>query len=577
MNIAMRLWRGLCVSGVVVAWTVALSPVLALFPAALLDEGPSGTVRPTVFPAALAALDPYTWDCVRNTLVMAVLVTFAARVVGVGLARIVTRWRFWGRSPLAALSCGALVVPPAFAALGLQWVFGSDCSGVEPSGWSAPLAWTEWFWVEFSAGAALVGLASASALRCTDPLWEDAARLEGASSARIWQKLLWPVIRPEVARALGVVFSLTLLDPGAPIVLGIRRTLGFQIVFSALDGGPGQLTRAVLLALGGAFLASFGRLLIGWAGGAHETNGRVLRVSGSEMPAQPASLRRALTFSLLLAVSACAVWTPVIGLFGAAMTRSTRRASASEGFLAILGDPLTQGYLIHSCLLGLTVVALSIAIARAVASWHGPGPGRTARVAERLAGLPEMFPPIVIGVGALALPRVIDLIASAGGTSGSNTTISETVRLLIDLLDTDRTPGPALVLAVTLTQLTLLTRSALTRKRQSRRVLIEVAQCLGATPRQARGTLSGRWLGAAPGVALLAFALAATNPVPHLVLCPTAESRSIGPAVLTLSDEPGGGRSRAAALASIAIAVNLVSLAVAARQRSGLPLQWLRG
>src|SRR5438132_5579859 len=108
----MGLPRALRTLGVAVGWAFALAPALALLPAAVLDEGPGGAVRATVFPWALAALDPYVWDCARNSLLMAVLVTFAARVAGVGLARVATRWRFWGRWPLLALACAGLVVPP---------------------------------------------------------------------------------------------------------------------------------------------------------------------------------------------------------------------------------------------------------------------------------------------------------------------------------------------------------------------------------------------------------------------------------------------------------------------------------
>jgi ABC-type Fe3+ transport system permease subunit len=577
----MKMFRWLRRLGVAVLWAAALAPALALLPAAVLDRGPDGSIRPSLFPIAMSLLDPLVGDCTRNSLTMAALVTFAARVVGVGLARVATRWRFWGRGPLAALACAGLVVPPALGAIGLRCLFGSDWGAAVPEAWGWVLPWAGWFVVGLSCGAPLVALASASALGRVDPAWEEAARLEGAGRARVWRQLVWPVIRPEVAPALGLVFTLTLLEPGAPLVLGLRRTLGFQIVESATDGGVGQLTRAVVLALGGTLLAGLGRLLIGWWGG-RQTPGFAERVDDLEPRAEPALLGRALVFGLLLSTAVCVVWLPVFGAFSTALTatnapHATRLGTALAGFAMVVGNPLTRGYLIHSALLGLAVVAVDVLLARSLAAWPAARRGRTGAIVAWLASWTERVPALAIGVGVLALPRVVEMAADAWDASGSGVSVAPALHALIDLVDVDRAPGVALVLGVALAQLPLLARSALAHRRQIRPVLLEAAVSLGATPRASRRTLSGRWLGAAPAAAILTFALAATNAVPALLLAPTALSRPLGPAALILIDEPGGGRARAATLVSMAMAVNLVALAVAARRRSGVPREWLRG
>ena len=69
----------------------------------------------------------------------------------------------------------------------------------------------------------------------------------GASHRRAWRQLVWPIVRPEVARTSAAVFAATLLDPGAPIVLGQRRTLAFLIVETTLRRDAP--TRAAMLAL----------------------------------------------------------------------------------------------------------------------------------------------------------------------------------------------------------------------------------------------------------------------------------------------------------------------------------------
>jgi ABC-type Fe3+ transport system permease subunit len=241
------------------AWVVVLAPMAALLPAAMLDRGPSGEIRPTAFPLALTALDPYVWECVANSLEMAAAVTVVSGLLGVWFAKGVIRTQFWGRRMLVALGAGLVAVPPAFAALGLRWVVGQGVTDRWPN-LSSWVGWGIWFWVEAGLAIPLVALTAASALAKVEPSWGDAARLAGTGRGRAWRSLIWPTVRPEVARTLGLVFTLTLVEPGAPIVLGLRRTVGFQIVEAALDRN--QLGRAAVLALGATIFAGLVRMTL---------------------------------------------------------------------------------------------------------------------------------------------------------------------------------------------------------------------------------------------------------------------------------------------------------------------------
>jgi len=541
-----------------VVGAAALSPAVALGLSALLDRGPGGEVRPGLFPVALAALDDHVWECARNSLAVAAAVTLAARFAGVALARLVVRWRFPGRVPLAALACAGVVVPPAFLAIGARAWAGA------PGNWPVPwVGYGLWFWVAFTAGAPLVGAAAASALARVDPHWEDAARLAGAGRGRAWRQLVWPVVRPEVARALALVFTLTLVEPGAPLVLGLRRTLGFQIAEAALDPGAGQFTRAAVLALGAVFLSVLGRGLIGRLGG--PPTAALGRVEAPVVRAVPASAARGAWFALVLAVVAAVAVLPLLGVILGALPRG------AGAFEAIARDPLTRRYLINSAVLGLAVVLLDLLLARVAASRSaGRGDART-------ADWPEVFPPLALGVGVLALPWVLRMAADATVASGRRPPLAAALGALADALDPDRTPWIALVFAVGLARLPLLKRSAAERLRGLRPSRVDAAITLGASRRRARRRLSGRLLGASPAAALLTFALAATTVTPALLLAPTAETRPLGPAVLTLIDAPGDGPARASALAALAIALNLSALAFAARGRSRLAREWSRG
>ncbi len=106
---------------------VFLAPVLAILPAAVLDVGPEpeSRIRFSLFPLALAALDPLVWTCVWNSLAVACIVALGSLVIGVAVGGLVTVFRFWGRPALAALIIAPAIVSPAFLALGILGSFWS--------------------------------------------------------------------------------------------------------------------------------------------------------------------------------------------------------------------------------------------------------------------------------------------------------------------------------------------------------------------------------------------------------------------------------------------------------------------
>jgi len=542
------------------AWVVALAPMAALLPAALLDRGPGGEIRPTAFPLALTALDPYVWECVANSLELAAAVTVVSGLLGVWFATGVVRTRFWGRRVLVGLGAGLVAVPPAFAALGSRWVMGQGGATDRGPNLSSWVGWGIWFWVEAGLAIPLVALAAASALAKVEPAWEDAARLAGTGRGRAWRSLIWPTIRPEVARALGLVFTLTLVEPGAPIVLGLRRTLGFQIVEAALDRN--QLGRAAVLAIGATMFAGLVRTILRrWGGAATpETS------SPPEARIENASLVRNIALVAALGTAVVAAWLPILGLIALALRPdSGSPRPAVDAFTALVADPLLLRTLIHSTVVGLLVLAIVLVLARALASFS------TTRFAGLvgLADWPQAFPPLAFGIGALAMPSVLGMGADGLATIvGSRSLIVVALQSIVDALDPDRTPWVLFVIAVATVCSPITARSAVERLRGLRPVLVDAAVCLGATPRKARRTLTGRWLGVSTATAVLTFVLAATNLTPALVLCPTADVRTVGPAVLVLGEEPGGSLARAAALASVAIAANLVALGLKCGSRN---------
>jgi iron(III) transport system permease protein len=545
-------------------WVAVLAPALALVPGAVLDRAPDGTVRFTLFPLALAALDPLIWDSARNSLAAALAVTLGSLVLGTAVARVVVRRRFWGRSILAALVVAPLVVPPFLGAIGLMRLSRALPVWARP-GIGAPAGWIGWVWVGMAAGMPLVALAVGSALARSDPAWEDAARLAGASERRIWWQLVWPGVRPAAARAAALVFTLTLIEPGAPLVLGLRRTLAFQVVDAATGTEP--VPRAVVLAAIATALAGVARgLLRVWGrGGATppEAAGMVVL-----RPAQAGWLRTAVSVASLGLVAALG-WLPLSCLLAPELSGSG--SFWRRPFLAV--DPDVSRLALNSLALGGATVAIDLALSWTLASWGG----RRHPWVLALASWPELFPPLALGVGALALPELLRMGADWAGPSGGGAAFGRGARVLAGELDVYRTPGILLALAVAAVRLPFLARAVEQGWTRFRPALIDAALLLGATPRRAGRTATGLWLGAAPAALLLTFALAATNLAPALVLASTFESRTVCPAILTLADEPGTALNEAAVLAAAAVGVNLVALGLAAASRSVRLGEWFGG
>ncbi len=576
---------GRAAKGLAGAWVWL--PVLALVPAGLMDRGPGGEVRFGVFPAASAALDPWVWDCAWNSLAVAAGVTLGARVAGVGLARVAARWRFWGRPPLAVLAAAGLAAPPAFSALGLR-----DWFGPPPGDGPDTTGWLLWGWVALAAGTPLVALAAGRALAGVDPAWEDAAALAGATRQGVWRRLLWPVVRPPVAGALAVVFAFTLLEPGAPLALGLRRTLSYQIVEAATDAGPGRLARAAVLTLIGVGLAGLARALILAWGGAPTPVIDPRPVSRPER----AGRARGLIFAALLAAAGALAVGPLAALVAAALrspdgsaTRTARRAVAS-----LVGDPLCRDALAHSAGLGLAVLGVNLILAKLLASQSsprrdsgpGPGSGLTSNT-DQAAGWSGVVPPLAVGVGVLVVPWVLTALAdlAAPGRGGATAATATATPpwwaggfvWLAAAVDPARTPWVALVWASSAVGLPMLARSASDPSRAPVAEAADAARVYGVGTRQARRLSAGRRASWLPTTAVLAWALAASAVAPALVLAPAADTRPAGPAVLALADDPDNGRPRAAALALALTAANLVAFALAARDPAAPLARHFRG
>lgn len=546
---------------------LALAPLAALGVATLVDLGPGGSLRGSVLYIALEVFDPYVWACLWNSLTVAIVVTFGSWLLGVALARMIDRWRFWGRGALWMLSCVPLSVLPLLGAIGLRhWLS-------QAGAWGVAWAWLAWVWVGLAYGVPIVALATRSALRRVDPVWEDAARVHGASPRQIWWTIVWPVARPEAARAVAAVFTLTLLEPGAPLVLGLRRTLAYQVVEAAL-GSTDLLPRAAGLALWGVALAALGRLLVRWWSRvswpapplAHDRRGR------------RAGWLRGLGLTVLIGGWNALALAPIVSLVSISLAPPAGSSSAALRFPAfaarLRADSEVERLACVSLALGAGAATIGLVLASSLAMRATGYGSRWASAVRRLAALPEAVPPLALGVGAMLIPV---LLAGTAAT-GSGSTAGSALRRLSEWLDPYTAPGVLLVAALAVLAIPRLSAALELVRDDARAQLAEAARTLGASPRQARRSLFRLRLGGAPASAWLVSAtLAACSLAPALLLAPTAEARPIAPVVLALADQPGTGLLRSADLATVAVALNLAAFVLAARRRAGPVGAWFRG
>jgi ABC-type Fe3+ transport system permease subunit len=572
-----------------------IAPVVALPLSVMLDRGPGGETRlsPHLFALVLWLFDDFAWTCARNSLIFATLVSLFSLALGGVTGWVVACRRFWGRGILYGLVLGLIVVTPAFLALGLAGLWGAprpwpwpfsaidgETRGISLESWRGLPLWIVWIWSTLPWGVAMVTLATASSVERLERSWQDAARLAGVGSYRAWRVLFWPLVRPSSARAAALVFGFALVEPGAPLVLGLRRTLAFQMVEAA--GRPDPFPSAAVWAFMAGLFTLVAWMIWRWAGGtsilAHPENAQ----TGSRSVRSPrgASPARALASTVLLAGWVLFGWLPIIGLVTLVIGGSRAGPLSSAGYFQAFLDqarrfsePPVPGILINSLILGLEVAGATIALTWLVGRgwWARRSRGLGARLARRI----PFVPPLVQGVGFLALPWLAGLASAFLVDLDRWRTLAVALDQIAIELGPFRNPWMVMSFCVSLS---LAPHFLSSWRRDARRdpsrfcsdSAFDAALLAGASRARA-GRLSrplprARWLAGC----FLAWSIAATNLSPALLFEPWIDGRTIAPAVLQLAAGPADARSQAAVLALCASAINLAALAMA-RMSSALP------
>jgi ABC-type Fe3+ transport system permease subunit len=563
-----------------IAGLVAAAPLFALLVAAFVARSPAGDTTVSAFPIGLLSLDPFVWTCIRNSVIFAGLVTATALVLGSTLGWTVARGRYWGRPLVRAAAGSLLAASPFLLALGQlglwgaphpwPWPFaatGRGGEGVTLESWKGLSLWALWVWSSVPSAVAIVMYVTAGSVQQLQPAWSDAARLAGLSPFRAWRSLMWPLVRPAAAKAAALVFPLALVDPGAPLVLGLRRTIAFQIAETAMR--PAPFPRLAVWAAIAGLIALAGRLLVGWWGGPPILDPDEIKRPPWRDPVIPrrAGAIAALGGTILLMVWAAVGWLPAVGLFRL-VSVGWSEAGPSPSAVAVLSrwlaDPPIPQVVANSLILGLEAAVLIAACAWLARPAHRVGHRSTSW--PHLARFVAVFPPLIQGVGILAIPWLLSLAAQTlRGLHGSDRMAALLGNLAVQL-GPDWDPWILLVCAVSLTgfsRFLLVWDPPSERGKAHRSPCFDAAILAGASRTRARAIATRHQRGRAFGQLLLTVVFAATNLTPALLFTPFSDGRTTAPEILALAVGSDDARSVAAALAIGVLATQVAALAIA--------------
>ncbi|CEH28641.1 ABC transporter permease [Aneurinibacillus migulanus] len=192
------------------------------------------------------------------------IATVIVFIVGVGMAFLLARRSFTGKSVIESLFLLPLVLPPTVVGFGLLILFGKN-------GWIGK--WLiNWFdiqivftWIGAVIASVVVAFplmyqAASAAFQTLDEKLEQAARTMGASEWRIFWTVSFPLAWPGVLAGLVLSFARALGEFGATLMIagyipGQTDTLPIAIYFAAEAGQMEQATGWVIIIVALGFSA----------------------------------------------------------------------------------------------------------------------------------------------------------------------------------------------------------------------------------------------------------------------------------------------------------------------------------
>jgi iron(III) transport system permease protein len=248
---------------------IASIALFVMFPVAVILAGAFQGGAEPVSAALLAErfADPGIWglNCLTssrncgvafNTLWLATATGFAATVMGLVFALLVTRVSGRWARPLRAITILPIVTPPFVLGLALILLFGrngaitimvSDWFGIAPGRWlyGMPGVWL----AQVLAFAPIAFMTLIGVVEGVSPSLEEASSTMGASRWQTFVRVALPLMRPGIANAFLLCFIESMADFGNPMVLGGNFHVLSTEIFFAVVGAANDPARAATLAI----------------------------------------------------------------------------------------------------------------------------------------------------------------------------------------------------------------------------------------------------------------------------------------------------------------------------------------
>ncbi|MDR6870734.1 molybdate transport system permease protein [Bosea sp. BE125] len=212
-------------------------------------------------------LSPEEWTAVRLSLVVATTAMLASLPLGLGVAFLLARGRFWGKSLLDAAVHLPLIMPPVVTGYLLLIGFGRrgpigqflyDYFGIVLS-----FRWTGAVLAAAVMGFPLMVRAIRLSIEAVDRKLEDAAGTLGASPAWVFLVVTLPLCLPGIVVGMILCFAKAMGEFGATITFvsnipGETQTLPSAIyTFTQVPGGEAGATRLTLISIAISVAALF--------------------------------------------------------------------------------------------------------------------------------------------------------------------------------------------------------------------------------------------------------------------------------------------------------------------------------
>ena len=180
------------------------------------------------------------WSAVTLSLQVTLVATLALAPLGLGLAYLLARVDFRGKTLVETLIHLPLVLPPSVTGYYLVLALGRTNPLIEWLGWQILFTWQGATIASTIVGIPLMVQASRAALGSIDPVLENAARTLGSTEWEVFRRISLPLARRGIfagvilgsARALGE-FGATLMVAGN--IPGRTQTLPLAI-YDAVQG-----------------------------------------------------------------------------------------------------------------------------------------------------------------------------------------------------------------------------------------------------------------------------------------------------------------------------------------------------